>query len=235
MRSWAAVVLLTSLAGCASARGFDRGALSDALAASEPVTEADIQRVLELRPQLPHPFKLGIYFRPRPDGRSRERVGAASSWTWHPSDKQRLIDVGRALEQDGIVSETVFVSAETGAGRDLRAIRLAAARHGVDAVLVVNGVADTDRYNNALGMTYVLIVTPLFVPGTVVDALFVSHAALWDVRNEYLYAAAEADGEASQTRPAALVHEPEVVEQARANSIDALAASIAGHARNLAR
>lgn len=228
-----AVALIVS--GCSSARGFDRGALSKALAPAAPATEEDIQRVLDLRPQLPRPFKLGIFFRLGTDTATDRYPYRREVWSWQPSDKQKILDIGQSLQGDGRVTETVFISAETSAGQDLKSIRLAAARHGVDAVLVVSGVADVDRYNNALGPTYALIVTPLFVPGTVVDALFVSHAGLWDVRNEFLYSSAEADGLASQTRPAAMAREDTVISLARQRSIAQLSESVEQHIRNLSQ
>ncbi len=232
-RSFVILIVLIVVSGCASSRGFDRGALSKALAPTAPVTEEEIQHVLDLRPQLPRPFKLGIFFKSAPDESSGRYPYRPHAWSWQPSDKQKVLDVGQSLQHDGRVSESVFISPETSAGQDLKSIRLAAARHGVDAVLVVSGIADVDWYNNALGPTYALVVTPLFIPGTVVDALFVSHAGLWDVRNEYLYASTEADGMASDTRPAVLAREEPVVSLARERAITDLAASIEQHIKNL--
>jgi hypothetical protein len=107
-------------------------------------------------------------------------------------------------------------------GKDNKAIRLAAARAGADAVLVVGGVSDVDRYNNPLGATYVLLVTPLFVPGTVADGLFMVSASLWDVRNQYLYLSIEAEGTSSQTLPAFFVNEQQLVKDAKSDAMKAL-------------
>lgn len=231
MRRTLGVLILAILAsGCTAARGFDRGALSRSLAPATPATEEEIQRVFDLKPQLPHPFKLGVFFRAE-SGDPYPRV----IWQWQPDDKQRLLEVGQALERRGVITEAVFISPETSSGQDLKAIRLAAARHGVDAVLVVSGVADVDRYNNSLGPTYALIVTPFFVPGTVVDALFLAHAALWDVRNEFLYASMESDGRASQTVPAVMVQEDSVVAQGKQAAIAQLAESVERHIQNLSQ
>ena len=160
---------------------------------------------------------------------------SSGSVRWSPDDKERLLAAGRALEKKGIVSEAVFVSEGIATGDDLKAIRLAAARHGVDAILVVSGIADVDRYNNDLGIAYVFVVTPLFVPGTVSDALFLSHAALWDVRNEYLYASVEADGSASETGSAVFLRDQEVIGIARESSVEELAAGVTEHVAKLGR
>jgi hypothetical protein len=56
------------------------------------------------------------------------------------------------------------------AGEDLRAARLAAARHGGDAVLVVTGASAPDHYSNWAALLYVTIVGVWVVPGSRVEA-----------------------------------------------------------------
>jgi hypothetical protein len=218
----------TALIACASPRGFDRGELQSAVSPATIVTEEEIQRVFDLKPQLPRPFKLGVYLT-NPTSRHW-----SSRWNWLPEDKESILAIGQLLGKGSLVSETVFISPATATDEKLKSIRLAAARHGVDAVLVVSGISDIDRYNNALGVVYSLIVTPLFIPGTVVDSVFVSHAGLWDVRNGFLYASVEADGESSVTGPAAFVDESNVVAEAKEKSLTALLTSVESHIRNLA-
>jgi hypothetical protein len=229
LRSIAAFVLLMALISCASPRGFDRGELQNDVSPDALVTEEEIQRVIDLKPQLPRPFKLGIYLA-HPISRHWR-----SSWDWRPSDKDAILGVGKSLQRTGLVSETIFISPATAQDEKLKSVRLAAARHGVDAVLVVSGVSDIDRYNNALGVAYALIVTPLFVPGTIVDGIFISHAGLWDVRNGFLYASVETDGESSTTGPAAFVDEAMVVRDAKERSIASMAEAIQIHIENLAK
>jgi len=113
-------------------------------------------------------------------------------------------------------------------GTDRKAIRLAAARTGAHAVFVVSGAADIDRYNNALGPAYILLVTAFFVPGTVVDGLFMVHAAMWDVGNQFLYLGAEAEGAASKTAPAFFIAEKQVVKDAKRAALDSLATDVSG-------
>ena len=223
------IAIIVLFLGCASSRGFDRGELQTAVSPEAIVTEEEIQRVLELKPQLPQPFKLGIYLT---NPKSRHW---SSSWNWLPRDKETILAIGESLASQGLVSETIFVSPATAPDEKLKSIRLAAARHGLDAVLVVSGISDIDRYNNALGPTYALIVTPLFVPGTVVDGIFLSHAGLWDVRNGYLYVSVEADGESSATGPAAFLDESDVVDESKEKSLTALSSAVKSHVQNLAR
>jgi len=225
----AALLLATALAACASPRGFDRGRLLESIAPDQVVTDAEIGRVLELRPQLVEPFALGVYLTEPAWSEWHAR------WSWLPADKERLLALGASLERQGLVSRTVYVSSSIVADESPESIRLAAAQHGLDAVLVVSGASDVDRYNNALGPLYALLVTGLFVPGTVLDGLFVSHAALWDVRNGFLYASVEADGESSQTRPAAWSSAEDAVEAAKRASLEQLVADLAVRIRGLDR
>lgn len=228
-RSLLVLVLLIAAACTTKSRGLDRGALSALLAPSQRATDEEIQRVLELEPQLPQPFSLGVYVKSPP----------YQGWTWDGADKQKILDLGTRLEKDGVVSETVFISsgiaATTKKEDEIEEIRLAAARHGVDAVLVVSGAGDVERELNPLGWTYILLVTPLFVPGTDVDGLFVAHAAMWDVRNGYLYTSVETDGAVSQSRPAFLVDDHEVRDLARTRALDALVAGLKERIERLAK
>ncbi len=228
-RVFSGIAIIVVLFGCASPRGFDRGELRTAVSPEAIVTEEEIQRVLELKPQLPRPFKLGIYLT------SPKSRHWSSSWNWLPRDKEAILAIGEALSAQGLVSETVFVSPATAPDEKLKSIRLAAARPGLDALLVVSGISDIDRYNNVLGPTYALIVTPLFVPGTVADGLFLSHAGLWDVRNGYLYVSVEADGESTTTAPAAFLDESDVVSDSKEKSLAALLSSVKSRIQNLAR
>lgn len=60
------------------------------------------------------------------------------------------------LKEKGIVVDAYIVRESQLEGRSRRAVRLAAAESGADAVLIVGGVPDIDRYNNSLGNAYVL-------------------------------------------------------------------------------
>jgi len=174
------LVLIPLLGACAGSRGFDRGALSRELRADTPVvSDEEIARVLGLRPQLAPPFKLGVYFR--------------SSQRWTGADKDALLGRLGPLVEAKAISQVIPISDSMIAREDLKSIRLAGARYGADAVLVVNGATQLDRYSNAGSALYWTIIGLFIVPGTSADALFLGSATLWDVRNEYLYASAEAE------------------------------------------
>jgi hypothetical protein len=226
------VLIACCLSACATSRGFDRGALRSDLAGPAVVTDQDIQKALDAKAQLPHPFKLGVYFASPPSGTYRYGTWG---WDWTGEDKDRLLQALTPIKAGGGVSGLSVIPADLIEGKDSKAVRLAAARAGVDAVLVVRGTAATDRYNNGLGATYALLVTPFFVPGTVVDGLFMVSASMWDVRNEYLYLSVEAEGGAKQTAPAIFINEEHVVRDARGNALAALGKDLAPRLQRMAR
>jgi len=214
-----ALILLLALlvnTGCASSRGFDRGAIKADL--SSPITtDRGIQKTLELKPQLPFPFRLGVYFI---DRRSYRQWDYGSKWGANDRD----LDWLDPLKEVGIVSEVIPVTsaAMTNDGREstsLTSIRLAAARHNADAVLTINYGADVDRYNNFSSFLYLTIIGGFLVPGTHANALVVMNGALWDVRNEYLYITAEAEAEAGSMGPAFLLKNGKSVRKAKGEAM----------------
>ena len=190
------LLLAALLAACATSQGFDRGAMKAPTTAAE-VTDEDIGKALAIKPQLQGKYKLAVYFTPpRSDWRFARR------WRWTGKDRSDVLEFAAPLVEKGIALD-VFMLTDTvvEGGTDRKAIRLAAARAGADAVLIIEGSADLDRYNNKLGATYILLVTAAFVPGTVADGLFIANGSMWDVRNDYLYLAVEAEGFVSRTAP----------------------------------
>ncbi len=91
----------------------------------------------------------------------------------------------------------------------------------------MNGISDVDRYNNSLAPLYLLLLTGFFVPGTEADALVMTNAALWDVRNQYRYLYAEAEATAKVTRPAFLIEENRIIESAKTEALAALKRELA--------
>lgn len=215
MKNFLLILLAILGAGCVSSRGFDRGSLRAQITDQKVVTEEDIKKALEAKPQLPRPFKLAIYLAPPKSVPWQYR----DTWNWLPEDKDSLLELGSQLKTKGVISDVLTIPDAIVEGNDNRAIRLAAARAGADAVLIVNGVSDVDRYNNPLGVTYALLVTIFFVPGTEANGLFMANASMWDVRNQYLYLSSEAESSAAQTRPAVFVQEKQILKTARAGAL----------------
>ena len=125
------------------------------------------------------------------------------------------------------------ISDATVASDDLPAIRVAAARHGADAVLVVSGADEVKHTGNGWTLAYLAILPMAFAPGNEVDVLFIAHAEMWDVRNEYLYLAAEAESEARQQRPLFFVDSEQATRDAHAEATELLATELGERFRQL--
>jgi len=118
---------------------------------------------------------------------------------------------------------------------DVKGARLAAARHGADAVMIVTGAADVDAYSNPLSLLYLTIVGMWIVPGSHRDALFAANATLWDVATGYLYASAEAEGRGTLVRPLLFIDDDEVIARARREALIALRDELLKRIRRTAR
>jgi hypothetical protein len=225
------VLFLALTTSCAGPRGFDRGPLLQGLRPEAPVvTDEEVARVLAARPQLPQRFKVAVAFKPiRPQGR-RGLVGHTDRWTG--TDKDALLTRLVGLVGDGGLAGVIPVVDDL-AGGEVKALRLAAARHGADAVLVVGGAGDVDRYNNGWAGLYVTLVGAFIAPGTEADALFLASATLWDVRNEYLYASAEVEAVEHDRGPLVFIDDTQLLAAARAKAVAALATELERRLRSL--
>ena len=130
------ILLTTYLFGCATPSGFNRNELNNQLV----ITDEDIQKALDTKPQLHTPFKVAIYFRPNKQ---------YWAWDWEPEDKTRFNDFAKELKGKNVISDFVFLNQATIDGNNIKSIRLAAAQHGADAVLIISGASQTDKYNNS--------------------------------------------------------------------------------------
>jgi hypothetical protein len=221
------LTLSTLLISCATSKGFNRGYLREDLG-GEPaqVTNTDISKALATKAQLPKPFKIGVYFK---DPASHQ----ANRWHWSADDKEKILSLAQQLKETGEVSDVFPISEQIVNETDLAGLRMAAARHGADALLVVTGANDVDTYNNGWSWTYIALVTAIFVPGSQADTVFVARAALWDVRNEFLYLTAESESVKKQTRPAVFNDTRDLIQNAKKEALDKLRAEIAKMAEGL--
>ena len=217
---FAAIAISVALAGCSTSRGFNRGELRESLSQAAVVDNEDVKKVLALKPQLPKPFRIGVYFvEPTPGRGSRPGVVA---WRWSEADRDKIFGLADDLKATGEVSDVFPISSALTNGNDLRSVRLAAAKHGADAVLVVSGISDTDSYTNNAAWTYFLILPMLFAPGSQTDVLFITRATMWDVRNEFLYLSAEAESLNQRKSPLAFIEERPQIENAKREAVGRL-------------
>lgn len=217
------ILVLLFLTGCS--RGFDRGRLSQTLRdAPLQINDATIAAQKKIRPQIKSPFRLAIYLAPsdRP-----------YSWRWTADDKKRIDVWGVELMKSGIVKDVFIMSEMFAEGWTLLDHRRAAARHGADALLVLQAATDIDSYANPSALLYLTVVGAFIVPGTHRDALFMLQGGLIDVNNGYLYATAESEAEHKSVMPAYFIEDEDAVNPAKEEALEAFGDEIIRRIKNL--
>lgn len=192
------IIVLYSM-GCAS-KGFNRGELINQIGTVKPVFDDEkIKQAYKKKPNLSKPFKLGIYFT---SPKNTYRF-SGPDWRWTEQDKTVFDELSKELITQGLISEAFPILDSLVQTESFDNVRLAAAQHQADAILIINGVGDIDRYINSWGWTYAFLLPAFLIPGSEADILFISSAALWDVKNQYLYLTAEAEASSNNTYIAA--------------------------------
>lgn len=211
--------LLTLQISCAS-KGFNRGELKEQISVTKPeFNDQEIKNEFSKKPNLPKDAKVAVYFKAPP----QERNQSHPDWRWTENDKSVFAEIASELKKEGVISGAFPIVHSLVNDDDLKSLRLVAAKHQADALLIISGAGQTDRYINNLGWTYALLLPALFVPGSEADTLFVSSAALWDVRNEYLYLTAEAESTKTSTYVAAFgKSDKELINDAKTASLGQL-------------
>ena len=215
-----AVFVLMGLiySGCSST-GFNRGELKDQVGIAKPsYDEKEIKDAYNKKPNLPKPFKLAIYFKAPIENGNRQ-----SDWRWTEQDKLNIEEIAKDLKAQGLISDVFPITGSVVKDESLKSLRLVAAMHQADAILIVGGAGQIDRYINHLGWSYIFLVPAFFIPGSIADTLFITSASLWDVKNEFLYVTAEAEAVTTDNYIAAFgKSNKERLEEAKAQSISKL-------------
>ena len=222
MRAVLGLSLLVA-AGCAT--GFDRGALVERLQKEGvfEIQDKEIQEVRALKPQLTFPCRIAVYLKP-PSG---------SDWRWTTQDKEILSNSAKVLEREGIASNIIPMSGMFAKDGDLKHLRMEAARYGADALLVIQGVHQTDSYLNPAAALNVTILGGFIIPASHRDTLFLIEAVLVDVGNGCLYASVESEGEGRIVRPTFIVDDKEAINRAKKKALEELGPELVRHLRSL--
>lgn len=182
-----AISLLTNCASSKS-KGFNRGEVYNKMN-EVTVSDKNIEDTLKLKPQLPKNFKLGVFFtEPKTVTYYTPKI------RWTADDKEAFInDLEEKLVKTKKVSKIVTINTSIAGNEKLDSIRLAAAQHGVDAVMIIRTVNQIKRLPNHWAWSYLAVAPAFFVKGNVSKSLVISRAAMWDVRNQFLYMTAESE------------------------------------------
>lgn len=217
-----AILILT---GCAASQGLDRTSLLETLRRD---TDQFLTQGNPAPPQssrLSVPFTLGVYFKPSNYLRRR--------FEWTSADKEALVAWGERLKTEGVLSDILLLADSSVHGTTLNDIRLAAARYGADAVLIVDGAAAVDRYNNAkAAFSYWTILGAYLASGTHSDALVLLEGTFWEIRTQSLRFSVEAEGLAKTVGPAAFVRDRDTIEQAKHQAIEAFGKRLEDHLKS---
>lgn len=222
-------LIVTVSAGCASSQGLNRAAMIETLHVDSS-TEQDGQSIANQGSRFSPPFRLGVFFVNHniPPGQSIRKV------EWLSQDRSQLLHDLAPLQDKHILTDTFVLMDATLRGEDIRAIRQAGARYGADLVLIIDGVAAIDRYNNRYAWWYPTLIGAYLVRGTESDALVMITGALWAVRSEWQAPIPTVEGVSKVVGSAVLVEDSTALQEAKERAIQALGMRIVDQLRLLA-
>lgn len=206
------LVLILNLSACSGSRGLNRQALQESFHENpDVVTNQDIAATMALQARLPAPYRLAIYFKHK-DFPNRPALRKVD---WVSVDAERLQRALAPAKEEGILQQSFILANSAVQGTTFRDIRLAAARYNADAILVIDGAASVDRYNNGHAWWYATGIGIYLAHGTESHALFMMEGMLWDVRSGYLYGTQTAEGETTLIGPAPLLEDKDAIVEAK--------------------
>jgi rhombotail lipoprotein len=210
------LALLPFLTACTSSQGLHLDSLQQTLQdeaarfVGAPPSESKANTLTRQGPP-----KLGLYV--IPTGFLRHE------FEWTDADRESLLAWTNGLQRDGLISGASFIQISSIKGNSLAQLRESATRYGTDILLIVDGAAAVDRYNNYKGpLLYWTIFGAYFADGTHSDALCLVRGALWDVRGGTKLFGEEAQGLSKLVGPAARVEDQEGVTAARRQALTKL-------------
>lgn len=221
-------LIVTVSAGCASSQGFDRAAMIEALHVDSS-TEQDGQPIANQVSRFSPPFRLGVFFVDHniPTGQSIRKV------EWLSEDRDQLLRELAPLQDEHILTDMFVLMDATLRGEDIRATRQAGARFGADLVLIIDGVAAIDRYNNRSAWWYPTLIGAYLARGTESHALVMTTGILWTVRSEWHAPLQKAEEAAKLVGPTAFVEDNAALQEARKRAIEAISKRIVDQLRLL--
>ena len=191
------ILALLLVAGCAGSQGLHPEALHGRLQDEERrFAGQQSPKAVAVRPSGQTAPKLGFYLNPT-GFLHRE-------FDWTDGDRESLLAWAKGLSANRVVADASFVPQSSLRGNNLTELRESAARYGADLLLVIDGAASVDRYNNYKAwLSYWTILGAYLVDGTHSDALCLLRGSLWDVKTGTKLSTDEAQGKRQQTGAAA--------------------------------
>ena len=222
------ILIVAWSTGCASSRGFDQAAMREVLRVDPPPTP-DSRLVINQNSRLSPPFRLGIVFTHH-DFPTRPSIRTVE---WLSADRDQLLRELTPLRDEQLIVETFVLTDVTLRGENTLGIRQAGARHGADVVLIIDGVAAVDRYNNFFAWLYPTLIGAYLAPGTESDALVMATGNLWAVRSDWHTPIQTVEGQSKVTGSAVFVEDAAALQAAKQQAIHALGKHIADQLQRL--
>lgn len=213
------LALMLVLVGCASSQGLSREALRDVIAQEESrFIDSSNAALPSARPNTP---RLGLYLKPT------GFVGREFDWTG--ADRDAVLAWAQRLPSGTGGKNPGFLTLSSLRDHHLTELRSTATRYGFDWVVVFDGAAEVDRYNNyKASLLYWTIFGAYFADGTHSDALCMMKATLWDVKTGARVFAEQSEAETKSVGPAALVDDLHEVAKAKKMAMDNLLQRLSG-------
>lgn len=224
----ALALMVAGSAGCADSRGFDQAAMREAL-------HLDSHSTSETPPVLPGsarpspPFRLGIFFVKHqvPDTPSIRKV------EWLSADRDQLLRELAPLRDEQLLVDMFVLTDVRLRGNDIKEIRQAGARFGADVVLIIDGIAAIDRYNNYLAWLYPTLLGAYLAPGTESAALVMATGRLWATRSDWQAPIQTVETRSKAIGAAAFLEDKTPLHDAKRLAIQTLANRVADQLRLL--
>lgn len=210
------ILSILMLTGCAGSQGLHLNMLQQTLKDEEVRFVGALPSETTVNtPGRQDPPKLGLYIMP---------TGFLHhEFEWTLADREALLDWTNRLQREGLISGTSVLQISSIKGNQLAQLRESALRHGVDVLLIVDGAAAVDRYNNYKGtLLYWTILGSYYADGTHSDALCLVRGSLWDVRAGTKLATEDAEGFSQIVGPTARVEDQDGITAARRQALTQL-------------
>ena len=220
------IILIST--GCSSSQGFNRITMGERLLAT-PISIPQNQPHSPQSTRPSPPFRLGVFFAKHdvPDTPSIRKVH------WLSADRDQLLRELAPLRAEQLLTDTFVLMDVTLRRDDINGIRQAGARFGADMILIVDGVAGVDRYNNRFAWLYPTILGAYLAPGTESDALVMVTGSLWATRSDWHISVQAVEGHSQRVGAAAFVEDAMPLQEAKQQAIQALGKRITDQLQRL--
>jgi hypothetical protein len=195
---------------------------------SESAVQAEVDRLLALKPKEALPARVLLYQVP---GSGRTNITSPlKAIELRQATNQEM---RKTLEGAGAFRSVSFlpeILLPEGTLVDLKTVRIAAARAQADAVLIYSTEAGYESKPNDWAALYLTVLGVAFVPGTDATSMAVSQAVLLDVSSGYIYFVTEDYGTDSTRAPIASIDAQQLEYDARLKSLTELSNDVASRA-----